>query len=359
MALQLQELTNLDYFNLTVMYGECERNLNSTIRRFSRLYPQKVQPTRELLRTIFRNAQTVGSFHKLKRERQPRIIDEDTEIAVLAFFAGNPNASTREAAQEFQIGNRSIWKILKKHKYRPYKYSLTQNLHQDDNIRRIQFCEWFIIKSQDDPDIYRKIIWSDESKFTKNGLFNRHNVHYWTDENLNVNRSRNHQVYWSFNMWCGIKDNIIIGPVFYRQNLDSDLYLNIIETDLTLFIDNLPLNQYRETYFQQDGAPAHNTQRVSLALYQLFDDRWIGNNGPILWPARSPDLTPLDFFFWGYLKNKVFSVPPTTEDECKNNIRQAIRDLNAQSIRCATSSELRRRIELCLQNQGGVFEHKL
>lgn len=31
MALQLQKLTNQDYFNITVLYGECRLNLAATI----------------------------------------------------------------------------------------------------------------------------------------------------------------------------------------------------------------------------------------------------------------------------------------------------------------------------------------
>ncbi|EZA48500.1 hypothetical protein X777_12995, partial [Ooceraea biroi] len=41
-------------------------------------------------------------------------------------------------------------------------------------------------------------------------------------------------------------------------------------------------------------------------LNESFPDRWIGRGGRISWPARSPDLTPLDFFLWGHLKNEVF-----------------------------------------------------
>jgi len=40
-----------------------------------------------------------------------------------------------------------------------------------------------------------------------------------------------------------------------------------------------------------------------------FPNRWIGRDGPTLWPPRSPDITPLDFFLWGYVKDKVFSTP--------------------------------------------------
>jgi len=44
-------------------------------------------------------------------------------------------------------------------------------------------------------------------------------------------------------------------------------------------------------------------------LDATFSNRWIGREGPTHWPPRSPDITPLDFFLWGYVKDKVFSTP--------------------------------------------------
>ena len=46
-----------------------------------------------------------------------------------------------------------------------------------------------------------------------------------------------------------------------------------------------------------------------LFLDATFPNRWIGRGGPTLWPPRSPDITSLDFFLWGYVKDKVFSTP--------------------------------------------------
>ncbi|KAJ4425396.1 hypothetical protein ANN_28011 [Periplaneta americana] len=34
---------------------------------------------------------------------------------------------------------------------------------------------------------------------------------------------------------------------------------------------------------------------------------WIGRGGPIAWPPLSPDLTPLDFFLWGFVKDHVYN----------------------------------------------------
>ena len=61
-----------------------------------------------------------------------------------------------------------------------------------------------------------------------------------------------------------------------------------------------------EDFFQQDGAPAHYGLIVRNWLDSKLPGRWIGRRGPIEWPARSTDLTPLDFYIWGYLKQKVY-----------------------------------------------------
>ncbi|KAJ8883193.1 hypothetical protein PR048_015033 [Dryococelus australis] len=37
-----------------------------------------------------------------------------------------------------------------------------------------------------------------------------------------------------------------------------------------------------------------------------YPRRWIERGGPAVWPARSPDLTLLDFFFWGHMKSRVY-----------------------------------------------------
>ena len=61
--------------------------------------------------------------------------------------------------------------------------------------------------------------------------------------------------------------------------------------------------------FQQDGAPPHCGSHIRLFLDATFPNRWNGRDGPTPWPPLSPDITPLDFFLWGYVKNKVFSSP--------------------------------------------------
>jgi hypothetical protein len=44
-------------------------------------------------------------------------------------------------------------------------------------------------------------------------------------------------------------------------------------------------------------------------LNRHFPGRWIGRGGPITWPPRSPDITPLDFLLWGFVKDRVYATP--------------------------------------------------
>jgi hypothetical protein len=53
-----------------------------------------------------------------------------------------------------------------------------------------------------------------------------------------------------------------------------------------------------------------------------FPGYWIGRRGPVDWPPRSPDLTPLDFYLWCHLKATVYQVK-THMDHVKERIRDA------------------------------------
>ncbi|KAJ4445889.1 hypothetical protein ANN_12575 [Periplaneta americana] len=76
-----------------------------------------------------------------------------------------------------------------------------------------------------------------------------------------------------------------------------------------------------------------------------------------LWPPRSPDLTTPDFFLWGYLKDRVYATRPQTLEDLKHNITQEIQANNRVLQRVA--SDMERRVELCLMQDGGHFEHLL
>jgi hypothetical protein len=58
-------------------------------------------------------------------------------------------------------------------------------------------------------------------------------------------------------------------------------------------------------------------------LDATFPNRWIGRDGPTPWPPRSLDIIPIDFFLWGYVKDKMFSTPVADITNLKARITDA------------------------------------
>ncbi len=50
---------------------------------------------------------------------------------------------------------------------------------------------------------------------------------------------------------------------------------------------------------------------------ETFPNRWIERRGCVEYFSHSPDLTPLHFFLWGYLKDRVYTTRPDTIEALK------------------------------------------
>ena len=78
--------------------------------------------------------------------------------------------------------------------------------------------------------------------------------------------------------------------------------------------------------FQQDGTLPHWSREVCQFLNETLPNSWIGRQGVddlalFSWPPWSPDLTPCDFFLWGFIKDTVY-VPSLPQNlELENRIR--------------------------------------
>ncbi|GFX44176.1 DUF4817 domain-containing protein [Trichonephila clavipes] len=98
------------------------------------------------------------------------------------------------------------------------------------------------------------------------------------------------------------------------------------------FIPELNNHDVQELWFQQDGATCHIVRTTIDLLKDTFDDRLISRFGPVNWPPRSCDLTPLDYFLWGYVKSLVYADKPQTLDHMEDNIRRVIADIRPQML---------------------------
>ncbi|GFV70325.1 DUF4817 domain-containing protein [Trichonephila clavipes] len=108
------------------------------------------------------------------------------------------------------------------------------------------------------------------------------------------------------------------------------------------FIPELNNHDVQELWFQQDGATCHTARATIDLLKDTFGDRLISRFGPVNWPPRSCDLTPLDYFLWGYVKSLVYADKPQTLDHLEANIRRVIADIRPQMLEKEKSSKIGR-----------------
>ncbi|GFU33606.1 uncharacterized protein TNCV_1797961 [Trichonephila clavipes] len=114
-----------------------------------------------------------------------------------------------------------------------------------------------------------------------------------------------------------------------KMDFNGDRYRAMITN---FFIPELNNHDVQELWFQQDGATCHTARAAIDLLKDTFGDRLISRFGPVNWPPRSCDLTPLDYFLWGYVKSLVYADKPQTLDHLEDNIRPVIADIRPQML---------------------------
>lgn len=348
--------SHLEKCDLLETYIVCQKNSERALERYRAVFPERNMPDRRYFLILYRKFRSNEKVFDKSIPKKIFIINEDTEINVLAYFEAFRENSTRDCVKDLGQCLGTIHNILKKYKYVPYKYRPTQTLLPGDQERRAEFCRWLINTANENPNILRLILWSDESNFSNRGMFNRKNRHYWSRENLMRYLPGNPQRRFSINVWCGLIGSKIVGPVFYEGTLTGERYLQLLRNTMENFLDTVNLAERQEIFFQQDGAPPHNTYVVGNLLTELFGQRWLATRGPILWPPRSPDITPLDFYFWGFLKNKIYNKKYNNVNELQESIINTINNIDGRTILKATRKVLKC-ARKCVEVEGGLFEH--
>jgi hypothetical protein len=136
-------------------------------------------------------------------------------------------------------------------------------------------------------------------------------------------------------------------------------YLQFLKDNLPEIKEDLPLAIRRKLTFMQDGAPPHYSLAVRNYLDTEFPNNWIGRGGPIPWPPRSPDITPMDYFIWGFWKDLVYKEPVRDINQLRERILNTAPIIREKIREMDFTEGLVRRLEECTNVNGGYFEPRL
>ncbi|GFX15195.1 transposable element Tc3 transposase [Trichonephila clavipes] len=178
-------------------------------------------------------------------------------------------------------------------------------IHQNDHQARRRFIEWAQNEIAVVPDFHKRILLSDEAHFWLNGYVDKQNCRICSEANpqMYVDTPLHPE---KLTVWGALWAGEIIGQYFFKNDEGHN--------------------------FQQDGATCHTARATIDILKDTFGDRLISRFGPVNWPPRSCDLTPLDYFLWGCVKSFVCADKPQTLDHLEDNIRRVIADIRPQML---------------------------
>ncbi|GFW75075.1 uncharacterized protein TNCV_447801 [Trichonephila clavipes] len=141
-------------------------------------------------------------------------------------------------------------------------------------------------------DFHKRILFSDEAHFWLNGYVNKQNCRIWSEANPQVYvETPSHPE--KQTIWCALWAGAVV-----------------------------PTRR----------ATCHTARATIDLLKDTFGDRLISRFGPVNWPPRSCDLTPLDYFLWGYVKSLVYTDKPQTLDDLEDNNRRVIADIRPKMM---------------------------
>ena len=83
-------------------------------------------------------------------------------------------------------------------------------------------------------------------------------------------------------------------------------------------------------WFQQDCATCHIAEATLDVLRPVFKDRI--SRADVVWPPQSCDLISLDYYLWCAVEDKSYADKLETIDALKDNIREAIGEIQLHTI---------------------------
>ena len=160
------------------------------------------------------------------------------------------------------------------------------------------------------------------------------------------------------NVWAGILDQNILGPIFINGSLTGEGYVSLLQNEISALIEDLAPPY--PIWYLHDGCPAHNYGPAQDYLAESFPGQVIGTHTqPLSWPPRSPDMNKCDYFLWGHVKSTVYRNAPFPD---LVSLRAAIEECFATITHgqlANVTRDFEERLGHCIAAGDGLFEHLL
>ena len=115
-------------------------------------------------------------------------------------------------------------------------------------------------------------------------------------------------------------------PYYFVTSVNQHNYLELLKW---FYDKHCKVKDYKNYYFQQEGATPHTANMVQEWLTSKFSEKFIAKQR---WPPDPRTWTNAIIFLWGYLKGRVYNPLPKTLNDLKVNIEREIKNINEKKM---------------------------
>ena len=312
---------------------------------------QMVGVSEKCVRTTIKNFRETGSAKERARSGRPEVTSDREKSFISRTFLRDPKLSLRKGTTFCRtslargISYSTTRRVLKKKGLTANLATKKQFLSIMDKRKRLKWCKerrhWSI-------DKWRSVIFTDESNFEV--LNRKAKFWFWRKKNpstrFNLIRPRTQGGGGSIGIWGCINASGAGMASIYDGRLNSERYQNILSDNLQPSLD---LFELRDDYiFQQDNAPCHTSRLIKAYFAQE-------SINVMPWPARSPDLNPIENL-WVWIDKKLQENPIKNLEELRQATNEAW--LNVPTDLCQKLIEsMPKRLNACIKARGGHINY--
>ena len=305
--------------------------------------------------TIARFKET-GTTRDRLRSGRPRTVRTPKRVRDVAQeLESEPLTSPRRIAQKCGGSRSTVRRILTDDlKVVPRKLRKTQYLTPANEAQRLEKCKRLLVLLKGPPN--RQLFFSDEKTFSVERHLNPQNDRIYVRKGSRVQRDsacitrRQHPD--SVMVWAGFVGGVKAPLVFFQkgEQVTAMAYRRrVLMPVLRTWVSKQ--SNIGPFIFVQDSAPTHQPKLTK----KFFVKYGIPYITPEQWPARSPDLNPVDVFVWPYLLKEACSMQHPDVPSLKRALRRAW--LNMPKLPLLGSRDmLLNRLDQCVQAAGRSFE---